>query len=53
MLSGACLTNSGRHWLDLGPLSLDRSVMKEMVLVNPGVRAAFVRATCFYGMYGG
>ncbi|KAL8616285.1 hypothetical protein ACOMHN_056228 [Nucella lapillus] len=49
-LSGACLTNSGQRWLEMGPLSLSRNIMKEIVLTNSGVRAAFVKASAFYDM---
>ena len=48
-LSGACLTNSGQRWLELGALSLGHNIMREIVLTNSGVRAAFVKATAFYG----
>ena len=48
-LSGACLTNSGQRWLELGALSVGHNIMREIVLTNSGVRAAFVKATAFYG----
>ncbi|XP_076470000.1 uncharacterized protein LOC143300290 [Babylonia areolata] len=49
-VSGACLTNSGQRWLELGALSLSHNIMKELVLTNTGVRAAFVRAAAFCDM---
>ena len=48
-LSGACLTNSGQRWLELGALSVGHNIMREIVLTNSGVRAAFIKAAAFYG----
>ncbi|XP_070188282.1 centrosomal protein of 192 kDa-like isoform X2 [Littorina saxatilis] len=49
-LSGACLTNSGHRWLELGSLTAGHNIMREIVLTNSGVRAAFVRASAFFDL---
>lgn len=50
-LSGACLTNYNQRWLELGPLSVGHNIMQDIVLTNSGVRAAFIKASSFYGLH--